>query len=197
MRGPDKKQSRTSTKTAILLLIIGVEIYQAFHRTSSPQAIPDTTLLSEEQRDLTSFVNTNSTIPIPTIAQTPSTQDNAPLSPLQLAIANNNPNRKIVLVHVGKAGGLSVRKNLACWCWYLYPAYENQDPKNFPQEQLALLAQRREKCMMQYDHSRKLANQTRSFIHMFNVKTDRLEEATSFLMTFRDPVDRVHSTATV
>lgn len=69
--------------------------------------------------------------------------------------------RSIALVHVGKAGGMTIRYNLA------------RDKK--------------------YNSGQKLAVHTHSVFHMWDKNDTAMEEATTFVITLRNPIERVIS----
>lgn len=100
----------------------------------------------------------------------------------QSAVAEESPaplivteeNRSIVLVHVGKAGGTTIRNNIVDLnCYRASPEKRG--------------------CTRYYRNNLTLPVQTLGVFHMWHVNEAELREATSFLVTLRNPVDRVIS----
>lgn len=110
----------------------------------------------------------------------------APISlgpPMSLDRDNWNhfiPERRIALIHVGKSGGLTLRRTTGLNCHlggYLKKTEEE-----------------RQQCVDdRYDESKVLARQVCYYFHMFLKRPNDLKEATSFLFVFRNPVDRLIS----
>ncbi|CAB9519438.1 expressed unknown protein [Seminavis robusta] len=90
--------------------------------------------------------------------------------------------RKIVLVHVGKAGGMSIRANLAANC-------KAREFKGTKTEQRIEL----DKCLNHYKPHQKLSGQTRDIFHVWDLNQTAMDEATSLVVTLRNPVDRIIS----
>lgn len=87
--------------------------------------------------------------------------------------------RNIMLVHVGKAGGMTFRKNTAIGCF-----------DEFPHE--ADMA-KREECFNQFQDHNKLSKLTREVAHVENLDDAKVLAATSYVLVIRDPVERIVS----
>lgn len=82
-------------------------------------------------------------------------------------------NRTIAVVHVGKAGGLTLRGSTAMAC----------------------SANNKERCMnRRFGPKQILSRQVHYALHMHDIKKDVIQNVTSFLVTTRNPVDRIIST---
>ena len=90
------------------------------------------------------------------------------------------PERRIALIHVGKSGGLTVRRTTGLHCRlgsYLRKTEEE-----------------RQQCVDdRFDETRVLARQVYYYFHMLLRRPADLKQATSFLFVFRNPVDRLIS----
>ncbi|CAB9509631.1 expressed unknown protein [Seminavis robusta] len=98
----------------------------------------------------------------------------------------HNPNRTITLVHVGKAGGVSLRRMTVIFCKLFFTRKKHYTPET--------VARKFEKCVdLQFANSTALAHLTKHYFHLEEYSTQELEESTSFLVTLRNPVDRIIS----
>jgi hypothetical protein len=94
-----------------------------------------------------------------------------------------NKNRTIGLVHVGKAGGSTLRKETAAHCQIIHAkAKANRTEKI-------------QECMdKRFTADQKLALQTRYYFHVHDFDDTLANRSTSFLVPIRNPVDRIIST---
>lgn len=81
-------------------------------------------------------------------------------------------NRSIVFVHVGKSGGMTFRSATAAACRKSLKCHQR---------------------FFQNNQHNLLAIQTRSFFHLNHHDEDAIQRATSFVVPFRNPVDRIVS----
>jgi Sulfotransferase family len=99
-----------------------------------------------------------------------------------------NPNRTIALIHVGKAGGVSLRRMTIIYCKLFFI-----QKLNYTREKVARKTQR---CIDDKfpDPKAVLAHQTKNYFHIESYDDTELATSTSFLVTLRNPVDRIIST---
>ena len=94
-------------------------------------------------------------------------------------------NRSIVLIHVGKAGGSSIRETLLPDC------LSNNTLPNQTQEEI----KHWKKCIAAINAGQALSLYTNKRVfHMWDKNETEMEQATTFVMTLRNPVDRMVST---
>mgnify|MGYP005856585679 CR=1 FL=1 len=92
-------------------------------------------------------------------------------------------NRTITFVHVGKAGGMTLRRATSLRC-----RLRTKETRNQTDAEL-------EPCMMQlFSPNATLPRQVRHYFHMYAYQQEQLERSTSFLFVLRNPVDRIIST---
>jgi hypothetical protein len=92
-------------------------------------------------------------------------------------------NRSIVLIHVGKTGGMTIRQNLAHSCSLV-------DLPGTPRKQDRL----RQKCRDRMNaNNTGLSLQTQAVFHNKDYNSTAVKEATTFVITLRNPIDRFHS----
>jgi len=88
--------------------------------------------------------------------------------------------RTILFAHVGKTGGMTLRQYTSLKCRL------PRDPE-VPEKLI-------QSCIHRYFREGDvLARQTTGYLHMWSVDPNELEHSTSFLMTLRNPVDRIIS----
>ena len=110
--------------------------------------------------------------------------ENVTTTPDQMKLArikNGNQDRDILLVHVGKTGGNTIRKHLSvlrCYKQFQYMGYKS------------LRGVGDAKCVK---NSTSLARQTRTLIHIWSDFPDAVGNATSYLVTLRNPIERAIS----
>ncbi|CAB9500674.1 expressed unknown protein [Seminavis robusta] len=99
-----------------------------------------------------------------------------------LDIAPFASNRSIVLIHVGKAGGLTIRENLAHTCNFVGfgGSLKRQERK-------------RQKCKDRLNRNGGLSLQTQSVFHGQDYNGTAVKESTTFVITLRNPIDRIVS----
>ena len=90
--------------------------------------------------------------------------------------------RKIAFVHIGKAGGMTVRRSTALLC--LLPRFKSDQTGN------------EQRCLQKYfdPSDNKLSLQTRTYFHLWGYNEEQMQNATTFLVPLRNPVDRIIST---
>lgn len=205
-----KNLSNTNPKNAmmfILLLCVILEVFMKSHGANSPYINADNT---DDKRDLASASNFVSKLPQnspllskevgkevgkavssvpantktapPAPANDDNNNDNKPQTRLERVMAENSPNRKIVYVHTGKAGGEALRTNVAAKCNDYYPNFHSDEN----QKKLHL------ECQGRFPPTNKLAHQTRHVFHQQWYSAPALEDATSFLFGLRNPMERIH-----
>ena len=92
-------------------------------------------------------------------------------------------NRSIVLIHVGKTGGLTIRQNLAHSCSLV-------DLPTTAKKQDRI----RQKCRERMNaNNTGLSLQTHAVFHNKDYNSTAVKEATTFVITLRNPIDRIHS----
>lgn len=103
-------------------------------------------------------------------------------SPIQLEAKD----RIISLIHIGKAGGVSLRRLTVIHCklFFRHKRWDGTRQENI------------QKCIEKHfpDPQAVLSHQTQYYFHIEEYNTTQLEQSTSFLMTLRNPVDRIIST---
>lgn len=94
-------------------------------------------------------------------------------------------NRSIALVHIGKAGGVSLRRMTMVFCKLF-----------FRKKEPAVKVQRTRSCVQKFfpDPGVALAHQVNHYFHIEEYNETEMQESTSFLLTLRNPVDRIIST---
>ena len=94
--------------------------------------------------------------------------------------------RIITLVHIGKAGGVSLRRLTVIYCKLFFRNKRWADTR----------VERIRTCIEKHfpDRQAVLSHQTQHYFHIEEYRTEELEESTSFLVTLRNPVDRIIST---
>jgi Sulfotransferase family len=114
-----------------------------------------------------------------------------PSSPSMPSVINilPNPNRTIALIHVGKAGGVSLRRMTVIFCKLFFI---RKKKINAPE----VIARKTRRCIDHKfpDPKAVLAHQTKHYFHIESYDELELATATSFLVTLRNPVDRIIST---
>lgn len=87
--------------------------------------------------------------------------------------------RNLMLIHVGKSGGVTFRKNTAIGCYDEFPH----------EDDLA----KREECFNQFQDHNKLSKLTREVAHIDDLDDAKLRAATSYVLVIRDPIERIVS----
>jgi hypothetical protein len=96
-------------------------------------------------------------------------------------------NRTIALVHIGKAGGMTLRSSTAVFCKQAFNHLKDEEEK----------AKKYNDCVQKkFSHlGNKLSLETNQYFHMWAYNESALAQyATSFVLPVRNPVDRVIST---
>jgi hypothetical protein len=93
--------------------------------------------------------------------------------------------RIITLVHVGKAGGSTIRNNLA--------PKECKDMHTWDNPKTKKEIWLKERCLHFEEIGQKLSLQTRNVFHLWGYNETAVKESTSFIVTLRNPVDRIIS----
>jgi hypothetical protein len=106
----------------------------------------------------------------------PATSTTSPTQPFQLP----RYERAITLVHVGKSGGLTMRRATSLTC--------RLSPKRLN------TTQKMESCLQHFSIDKSvLAHDVKYYLHMYAYKPAEIHNSTSFLFLLRNPVDRVIS----
>ena len=102
--------------------------------------------------------------------------------PIQL----EQKDRIITLVHVGKAGGVSLRRLTVIFCKLFFRKKRWADTRE----------ERIKACIEKHfpDSRTILSHQTQHYFHIEEYDVEAMEASTSFLVTLRNPVDRIIST---
>jgi hypothetical protein len=99
------------------------------------------------------------------------------------------PDRVISFIHVGKAGGMTVREATALACG---PILENRSQacveKRFPTTKKSSSNNE-----TQQQHKHVLSLQTQHYFHLWGYRPDALNASTTFLVPLRSPLDRIVS----
>ena len=99
-----------------------------------------------------------------------------------------NPNRTIALIHVGKAGGVTLRRMTVIYCKLFFVRKTNYTPET--------IANKTQQCIAKRfpDPKAMLAYQTKHYFHLKAFNDTELATSTSFLVTLRNPIERIIST---
>ena len=89
-------------------------------------------------------------------------------------------NRTITLVHVGKAGGLTIKASTSLYCRLPRGRRKPEEIEKYIKRRFN-------------DANNTLALQLKGYFHMWAYDEEELQQSTSFLFTLRNPVDRIIS----
>jgi hypothetical protein len=88
--------------------------------------------------------------------------------------AHQNNNRSIVFIHVGKTGGLTLKKAIGLGC---------KDVGSGPTKERVCTKQQH------FSSDQKLVSQVDDMFHLYYHKPEAIQKATSYLITLRNPIE--------
>ena len=177
---PHGKQSATSRSTCKSYLFLGLVIVYALRSFISDtravlealQSIEDSPIRAEFRADFDA----------PVIATGAHKLSRSTLPP-------TGHNRSIILIHVGKAGGSSLRTNSFLRPGCLPLLKKGRETISSDKERMEW-----DNCFLLYNKGQKISMFTEKRVfHMFDKNATEMKHATTFLVTLRNPVDRLIS----